>query len=66
MIAADVPGGDDDGLGPELEAADGIPVRGRSATSGVRLEHGPMHAAHLVAVEDQAVDLVPEGEAHQT
>lgn len=66
MIAADAAGGDDDGLGAQLEAADGTAAGRRTAAGGIRLQHGPERAGDLVAVEQEAVDLMPEGEARQT
>ena len=49
-----------DGLGPELELAHHIPIRGGATSSRVRRQDRAPHSDHPAAVEDETINRVPE------
>ena len=61
VVAADAAARDEDGLGPELEVADGLAVRRLSAAVRIGCEDGPAHADDGAALDDDLVDAVPVG-----
>jgi hypothetical protein len=65
VVGADATGGEDDGLGGQLEVAHDVAVRGGTARAVVGREEGTADAGHRAAGDHELVDAVPVVEADE-